>query len=800
MDAHPQFKTASEWGTSLGLLPIYLRDTQESQNQYVLMNGSSGNFCLDFGGGIDSLTQQAWAWSCDVGHYVTCAGDSIVVNRWGKGAREQRYSLQSVITHIHDFHRHLEKASSDRSQSIVAHVLRVFRRIRAVDSDGVRSLRVLLHLMACAAGGFGKLSSEKELESWGLTQETIEASRQITPGTWHSLYTDLCGVGRYEVLLPDFGLLLRHASGTVFQEAHLEVGNDSPTLWLPGLEMPVTVEPSAVPTETGIYFTPPALARTLAEEAVRHVNTGAVPNRELIIFDPACGSGELLKECLRLLRVRGYTGRARVIGWDKSISAVDMAKFVLAWEARTWITGTVKIDISQNNSVTSDAWPNNVDILVMNPPFRSWQRLSRTEQEALSKIVGAAGKPNLAMAFAHRAVDAVRESGILAMIAPNSLLEAASGTETRQAMAEALNPILIARLGDQSIFSRALVDAGMYVGSRKPQRRSRTQPSPAAVLWADSHQNSLNRALRGLRKWRDIDSEPLSENGFSVYLRADIGDSGSPWIARPYDSWSLYQRFHDSKKLIPTNAVFDVRQGSRLGHDVFVVPQDYVSGLRKSEQRFFRPAVMNQSISDAHLRSLFYVFFPYGLDESIETEADLKKNVPRYYAERLLPVKDALAGRKTLVRQKELKWWDLLWPRGWQMRLQPKLVSKYFGGPRSFALDSAGVFVVVVGNAWVLKKGVVPSGLFSEDVYMAMLAYMSTSVSYDLLEYLSVQVAGGQLDLSNKYVAGLPIPNLAVMEFSDQKKLIDVGKQICSDNNFEDWEMVDRVVSSILAK
>jgi len=137
----------------------------------------------------------------------------------------------------------------------------------------------------------------------------------------------------------------------------------------------------------------------------------------------------------------------------------------------------------------------------MNPPFKAWALMDSQEQDAVNRLLGASYRPNLAMAFAHRALDVLAEGGVLAMVAPNSLLESDSGKDTRTAMANCMNPQLVARLGDQSYFSRALVDAGLYVGKRKAAIQN-TPAGPAAVLWADSRQNSINYALRGLRRWR----------------------------------------------------------------------------------------------------------------------------------------------------------------------------------------------------------------------------------------------------------------------------------------------------------
>jgi adenine-specific DNA-methyltransferase len=790
-----QFRTVGAWRAALGLLPVPLRATAENHERYVLLNGTTGNFCLDFIGGIDSTSQRAAAWSCDVGHYVTCVDDTVLVNRWEKEASEERYSCQSVVARLHEFHRHLEKTTPDRSRSIVTHVLGVFRRIRAVineENNGLRSLRVLLHLLASAAAEQDRLG-DAELGIWGLTPEIVESSHAITEATWRPLYNDLSGIGRYDVLRPDFPLVLRHASGAVFQDAHLAV-NNSPMFWLPGFELPATVDAKTVPSESGVYFTPPALARTLAEEAT--ISIQAPAGRPLIIFDPACGSGELLKECLRLLKMRGYGGQVRVVGWDKSPAAVDMARFVLAWEKRAWLAGQIEVEVAEHDSVSAENWPNAVDILVMNPPFKSWQLMSAAEQDVVSGIVGGARKPNLAMAFARRALAVLGESGVLAMIAPNSLLEGASGRDTREAMAEGLNPQLVARLGDQSIFARALVDAGMYVGKKKP-----APAAPTGILWADSRLNSLNRALRGLRRWRGAEVEPIEGDGFSVYLRRDVGITGDPWLARGHDAWFRYKRFQHSDRMQPANKLFQIKQGIRLGNDVFVVPKEYVQGLRKkSEQRFFRPAVMNPSVVDGKLSDAYYAFYPYthGLP-SISSEKELEENVPQYYRELLLPAKPVLKVRKTLTRQTELKWWDLLWPRSWQKGRHAKIVSKYFGGTRSFAFDKTGDFVVVVGNGWLLRSGAIgqlEQEVTDEEAYFAILAYLSSTLAHDLLEYVSVQVSGGQLDLSNKYISQLPVPNFASLKPLDLSKMIQTGLKITA-GVIDRWSDVDDLILSI---
>jgi len=786
-----QFRTADAWRSALGLLPIPLRDTLENGPRYVLLNGTSGNFCLDFVGGIERDHQRAAAWSCDVGHYITCVDDSIVVNRWDKQAREESYSCRSVIEKLHEFHRHLEKTTPDRSLNIVSHVLRIFRQIRTVVGDednGARSLKLLLTLLACTATEQYRIF-DGNLDPWGLAPDAIDLSRSIPDATWRPLYNDLSGVGRYQILSPDFQLVIRHASGIIFQEAHLEAQLSANT-WFPGLEGPAYVGSRTTPRESGIYFTPPALARTLAEEATADIpDTG---DRELLIFDPACGSGELLKESLRLLKLKPYVGRVKVVGWDKSPAAVDMARFVLYWETRAWRPDTVKVQISAENSLMADRWPPDVDVLIMNPPFKSWQLMEPEEKAVITHLFGSSNKPNLAMAFAQRSLDVLRDGGTLAMITPNSLLEGYSGRPLRKAIAEVLSPQLIARLGDQSIFSRALVDAGMYVGKRMPNR-----PVAPAIVWVDSRPNSLNRALRGLRRWRGAEIEPLTEEGYSVYHRKDIGKSADPWIVRNYDSWLSFEKLRRLGCLLPAKRLFDIRQGVRLGSDVFIVPKEYVQKLSKGEQKFFRPAVMNPSISDGTLNDNYCVFYLYtkGLPP-ITSEAELEEHVPTYFKERFLPAKRQLSTRKSLERDNKA-WWELLEHRSWNEEHVPKIVSKYFGGARSFAFDRSGRFVVVVGNAWLIKKGAVALDITDEEVYFATLAFLSSTIADDLLKYVSIQVSGGQLDLSNRYLGNLLVPNLAKVASPKVNALVQTGKLI-SEGKIDNWNDVDGLVLSSL--
>jgi hypothetical protein len=107
--------------------------------------------------------------------------------------------------------------------------------------------------------------------------------------------------------------------------------------------------------------------------------------------------------------------------------------------------------------------------------------------------------------------------------------------------------------------------------------------------------------------------------------------------------------------------------------------------------------------------------------------------------------------------------------------------------------------VVVVGNAWLLEKGTMRLPITDTEIYLAILGYLNTDVAADLLEYVSIQVSGGQWDLSNKYVGTLPIPNLSKLEGHDISRLIQLGTRI-SQGKVERWTEANEIVLSILTR
>lgn len=762
------------WRMKLGLFPVRMFGDDLPENRFVLLNGNQGNFCLDLTEDPVGPEARDRAWSSNVGHYVSLLDNHLDVRRWdSKSSSRNRFSADEVRGDLEGFHSYLERDQPKSNTSIVAHVIRVFRSLRtALDTEveGPDSLRALLYLLACVTDGAER--GEVDFGKWGLETISLDLAKMVSDSDWTALSHDLGRERVVETLKPDLTLILRHASGQVFQEAHYEA------VFVPQRQLlfeafppePVIIRKNV--KKLGLHFTPPALARTLVEECLGIVD---ISPDTITIFDPACGSGEFLRETLRQLKIRNYQGRIKLIGYDVSVAACDMAKFVLAWESRGY-EEQVAVTITRTNSIGEvETWPRNVDIVIMNPPFVSWQDMEITQREQVSNVLGplASRRPDLSGAFVLKAIASLGKDGVLGCILPASFLDGTSSFPIRKRMREILSTRLVARLGSHLLFPGAMIDAALYVGSMNV---SAYTSKPTVVFWADYRRASNAAGLRSLRKMRYSAREPsypVKEDGYSIYLNPQINRTSKSWAPRPYDSWQLLQRMHGLPKV---KDLFDVKQGTLTGlNEAFILSKEAWHELPKKERRFFRPAVINKSVKYGYLIDSTYVFYPHG-DALIETEGQLKEAVKTYYKNVLSGYRERLLSRERVNPE---QWWRLSEHRAWQIARTPKLVSTYFGDAGSFAWDASGDFVVVQGYGWVFK----PTGkmaLLTHNLALAYLTILNSPLFSELLSATSNHVGGGQWNLSKRFVNDIAIPNLMHYEFSPEllSDLSDVGARI----------------------
>lgn len=771
------------WEQRLGYLPIPLFGL-EGERRFVLLNGSKGNFCLDVAEEAEEPVRR-WnsiAWSSDVDHYVRVEGNRVLVSRWDIPKPEQ-YTIRALEDHLPSFQEYLEKDRAPRERSVVAHAIGVYRRLRSSFSgSGDEALMAFLALL----GQAWQEKSGKDLTAhWVDAPNAAAALRTINGDRQNALLRDLELQSAYDSNEPDFDLILRHAAGRIFQEAHYLV-EISPQQDFDGFASVSMIGP--VTRSSGAYFTPTPLVRTVVEQAVQRLDLTKPCIR---ILDPACGSGEFLREALRQLRQRNYHGKVAVFGFDISISACHMARFALSMEKFVWQCN-LEFQIDHRDSMDGTAWPSNIDCCLMNPPYGSWGKIDNTKKQQLSDVLGALYKrrPDISSAFAVLAARNLAPDGVLGAVLPASILDGKSASPIRSALADEVQICLLARLGNQSVFSEATVDPALLIAKRLPDASTMRSPL-TTMLWADHRATSSEKALRSLRRLggnNDQSFAPIEEDGFSIYSTANASHSPSDWAPRAYQSFMLTKRLSNLKRV---QDYFDVQQGVITGlNTAFILTSKEVRGLPAKERAFFRPAIVNESISNGQILSDVWIFYPYNIESdglAIRTETELKTLVPTYYELRLVPQKEALLKRS---RIKPDLWWRLSEHRAWQIDNRPRMFSTYFGTHGSFALDQSGRHVVVQGYAWLPKD----AGAL-DDVYGLALTGLFAAPSIDkLIAAVSNNLAGGQWNLSARFMNNMPFPNLWSRELRTVAEMLArAGAMLSAGEMVDEAELNDLV-------
>ena len=78
------------------------------------------------------------------------------------------------------------------------------------------------------------------------------------------------------------------------------------------------------------------------------------------------------------MKNKNYEGKITVKGFDSSDSAIRTSKFLLAYENNKQWNNSIILDIKKVKDSLEEDWGEN-DIILMNPPFISWELLKEKE-------------------------------------------------------------------------------------------------------------------------------------------------------------------------------------------------------------------------------------------------------------------------------------------------------------------------------------------------------------------------------------------------------------------------------------
>lgn len=819
---------ASNWARVLGLVPVPLFGKASSayrQSGSVLLDGQRSSFTFlvpDDPGELLSNRPLEWSWSSFLNHTIIAdlKKELLLLRRWDSPETIRRFQLPTSPRGVSQLFNIVKVSKPVAHTDVILHLLRAFRSIRAAirgADNGHESLRVfnvlILAAKAMTDGAIeraevSKLNDIRDIISRletlkGSYAELLEASG--APELAPSSKALLCQIllSRFIDVETQFqyalepNLLMRHASGQLYQEAHLALERQSiqPSLF-PGIDEAESA--TLPPARSDVRFTPVALARTLVQQALDALgDLSAYPS--LDILDPACGSGVFLIQAILELVNRGYSGRVTIRGLDLSPISCTMANFCLEHARQDAIAAGMsvayKVD-AQDALLVEWGRP---DIVLMNPPFIHVDRMDKEQLDIVKAVLGRLdkGRSDKAMAFSWKAFESVKEGGVVSTVLPAPLLETSAGDRWRETLAKESRLSLLGCFRGYGYFKGTKVEPAFIVLKKPPYT-----PPPGKVKVVIATDGAEDNSLRALRQ--DPEYVDQQDKSFEVYEASPEFITDQPtWTPRS-EGYRRAVEWLDSLRMPTVGTLFNVHQGALTGlNDAFIIGAETYRKYKPAEQSYFRPTAATSTIRNGKLSPKTYVFFPYDRNGlKLVTEDQVKAAASNFYKEYLNPRKDDLIGRATMT---EVNWWRLTREREWQREPSPKIVSAYFGQRGSFAYDDSGQYVVTQGYAWVWLREPsdsieiedpadldpdmpTPIRFHDSPLPWAYLALLNSEVFGRFLSFVCPVMQGGQLNLSSRYVSKVHIPDLSseITSTSDMVKgLSRIGRAIHSGDDYD---------------
>lgn len=767
------------WYKQYGLLPVHLTN-QDINDKYLMLDGGIGDFCLDvstYDSPIDPNLYNSDSWSANTKNFVVVDNNNVTIHNWLKSSPEV-IAINNVVSNIDKFYSYLLTKSYRTENDIVPFIIEIFRQLRNVTQES-KSPSIALNLLYRLLISLQEDHSTIDNNQWGIDNVVIPSQ--------FDFFVDKIRSG-VNSKTPNMDIILRHTAGVLFQEAHRDALYFNPQRDLFGGVYSSLITKNEL--YTSAHYTPQYIARTIVEQSIKKID---LTSPSLKILDPACGSSEFLMEALKQLKNKDYRGQVTIHGWDISDIAISTSRFLLQYEKNTIWKDKLNFDIRMVDDSLKMPWDSDYDLILMNPPFVSWELLDKNSKESVTETLREMNlprnKPNQASAFFHKAAKSLNENGILGCVLPTSLFVDDNYSSLRTNIYENLTLSLIAKLGN-FVFDGALTDVGLFIGHRPKDILITPQ-----LVWCNNEKGVVNFALRDLRKMTANNSETstINEKKYSIYTPSQFPILQNNWKVISYDESKLVidlEILLKEQRLVELKNIFTVKQGIRSGgNSIFEISTSDYQDIPDKEKYLYRRSVNNDTIKNGKLHLINYIWYPYGSNGLIfENEEVLQQKAPVSF-EKLNKHIDILASRKSINAD---KWWTLSRHRRWLETTEPRLYSTEHGNSNSFAYDKEGGFVVERGYAWIPKKK------FDTDDYYFYLAFFSSNLFDKLISIYNKQLSGGNsYALSAKYSNKIPIPDVqkcrsSVVYF----ELSNLGRLIMEDGSNFYKSKIDNILTS----
>ncbi len=517
----------------------------------------------------------------------------------------------------------------------------------------------------------------------------------------------------------------------------------------------------------GVHYTPPELAKFLAEVVAEHLSVG---ENAIEVLDPACGGGALLfalaqavpSQVRKNMILSGYETDGDALQQAAGLLAkADVGDVVLRQQDFLAIEGIDRGPRREQLSLLDDldrTVLKRFDAVIANPPYVRTQVLGAAAAQGLARRFGLTGRVDLYHAFTQAMANVLKSGGVLGLLTSNRFLTVKSGASLRHLLRTEFQLEAIYDLGDTKLFAAAVLPA--IVVARK---QVATGASPVYDRVYELRPNGETPALVAARAgildaFRDRRVQGLVRTRMGTFKI----ERGILAAAKSDETWSLltpaYRRWLnrvEAQRRCFFDDVASIRVGIKTTADNVFIRDDWGSlpaGLQP-EAQLLRPLLTHVEtqrwIPSSPKRSVLYT---HAIENGKRVAVKLK-DFPRASAY-LESHREQLSSRSYVIEAGR-EWYEIWVPQSPIDWRKPKIVAPDISEEPRFCFDASGA--VVNGDCyWItLRPGV------ASDWLLLLLAIANSSFVtnyYDLAFHNKLYA--GRRRFMTQYVKKFPLPDL----------------------------------------
>lgn len=403
---------------------------------------------------------------------------------------------------------------------------------------------------------------------------------------------------------------------------------------------------------TGSHYTPPVLARFVAEKLVEHYR-GGVPR----VLDPACGDGELLAA------FKAVCPLARLVGFDLDEGAVAATRSRL--DARAECKDFLEIALLYRDAGLFEEGLEKFDVAIANPPYIRTQVLGAERSQKIARQFGLAGRIDIYFAFIEGIAELLRPGGVAGIIVSNRFMTTKAGSTVRNRILTRFDVLHVFDLGDSKLFEAAILPAVLIL-RKKGTLGSSLEKARMSSIYA-SKPGALGKCAHSpLEALKTVGKVSVGAVTFEV-KHGELDSSGGVWrVATDNgDRWLETVRSHTSRNF---GDVGKVRVGVKTTADKVFVRQCW----DEPKPELLRPLVTHRVARRFRSlppdRQILYTHREL-CGKSVAVDLNEYPNARSY----LESYRDVLSAR-SYVREANRQWFEIWVPHRPTAWKRPKLV------------------------------------------------------------------------------------------------------------------------------